>query len=112
VCCVSGSVWIAARIDVDAGTGSRVIWPLLGVCFVKDSCTWNQLVDDTPYAWGHLPHVPQVGGDPTSTGRSASRAAQAQLGHEDSDVTRTHYVHKASVAPDLTWLLERFRPAT
>lgn len=39
-------------------------------------------------------------------------AAQAQLGHEDSAITRDFYVHKASVAPDLTVHLEKFRPAT
>lgn len=39
-------------------------------------------------------------------------AAQAQLGHDDSDITRDFYVHKALVAPDLTAHLEEFRPAT
>ena len=38
-------------------------------------------------------------------------AAQAQLGHEDSDVTRDFYVHKSSVAPDLSAHLEQFRPS-
>ena len=38
-------------------------------------------------------------------------AAQAQLGH-DSDITRDFDVHKATVAPDLTPHLEKFRPAT
>ncbi|MQW75379.1 tyrosine-type recombinase/integrase [Nocardioides sp. dk4132] len=38
-------------------------------------------------------------------------AAQAQLGHEDSDITRDFYIHKFKVAPDLTVHLERFRPS-
>ena len=39
-----------------------------------------------------------------------SKAAQAQLGHANEDITLEHYIHKAKVAPDLTDYLERFRP--
>ena len=39
-------------------------------------------------------------------------AAQAQLRHDDSDITRDFYVHEATVAPDLTPYLEKFWPAT
>jgi hypothetical protein len=42
-------------------------------------------------------------------GEQAGGPVASGVGH--SDVTRDRYVDKASVAPDLTWLLEKFRPA-
>ena len=37
------------------------------------------------------------------------KAAQAERGHADEDITLEHYIHEAEVAPDLTdYLARRF----
>jgi len=71
---------------------------------------WNQVVDDT----GRLLvtfHTFRRSVATLIDREVGIEAAQAQLGHEDSDITRDYYVHKALVAPDLTVHLEKFRPA-
>jgi integrase len=72
---------------------------------------WNQVVDDTAYDWVTF-HTFRRSVATLIDREVGIEAAQAQLGHDDSDITRDFYVHKASVAPDLTVHLERFRPAT
>lgn len=72
---------------------------------------WNQLVDDTAYEWVTF-HTFRKSVATLIDREVGIEAAQAQLGHESSDITRDFYVHKASVAPDLTAHLEKFRPAT
>jgi integrase len=70
---------------------------------------WNQVVDDTAYDWVTF-HTFRRSVATLIDREVGIEAAQAQLGHEDSDITRDFYVHKASVAPDLTTHLEKFRP--
>jgi integrase len=72
---------------------------------------WNQVVDDTAYDWVTF-HTFRRSVATLIDREAGIEAAQAQLGHDDSNVTRDFYVHKASVAPDLTAHLEKFRPAT
>ena len=72
---------------------------------------WNQVVDETPYDWVTF-HTFRKSVATLIDREVGIEAAQAQLGHEDSDITRDFYVHKASVAPDLTRYLEKFRPTT
>lgn len=70
---------------------------------------WNQVVDDTAYDWVTF-HTFRRSVATLIDREVGLDAAQAQLGHEDSDITRDYYVHKASIAPDLTVHLEKFRP--
>lgn len=70
---------------------------------------WNQVVDDTAFDWVTL-HTFRRSVATLIDREVGIEAAQAQLGHEDSDITRDYYVHKALVAPDLTVHLEKFRP--
>lgn len=70
---------------------------------------WNQVVDDTAYDWVTF-HTFRRSVATLIDREVGLEAAQAQLGHEDCDITRDHYIHKASVAPDLTVHLEKFRP--
>jgi integrase len=72
---------------------------------------WNQVVDDTAYDWVTF-HTFRKSVATLIDREVGIEAAQAQLGHDDSDITRDFYVHKASVAPDLTMYLEKFRPTT
>lgn len=72
---------------------------------------WNQVVDDTAYDWVTF-HTFRRSVATLIDREVGIDAAQAQLGHEDSDITRDFYVHKATVAPDLTVHLEKFRPST
>lgn len=72
---------------------------------------WNQVVDDTVYDWVTF-HTFRRSVATLVDREVGIDAAQAQLGHEDSDITRDFYVHKAKVAPDLTVHLEKFRPST
>ena len=72
---------------------------------------WNQVVDDTAYDWVTF-HTFRRSVATLIDREVGIDAAQAQLGHEDSDITRDFYVHKATVAPDLTVHLEKFRPVT
>ncbi|TGN65001.1 site-specific integrase [Nocardioides eburneiflavus] len=72
---------------------------------------WNQVVDDTAYDWVTF-HTFRRSVATLIDREVGIDAAQAQLGHEDSDITRDFYVHKAKVAPDLTVHLEKFRPVT
>jgi integrase len=72
---------------------------------------WNQVVDDTAYDWVTF-HTFRKSVATLIDREVGIEAAQAQLGHDDSDITREFYVHKALVAPDLTAHLEKFRPAT
>ena len=72
---------------------------------------WNQVVDDTAYDWVTF-HTFRRSVATLIDREVGIDAAQAQLGHEDSDITRDFYVHKAKVAPDLTVHLEKFRPST
>lgn len=71
---------------------------------------WNQVVDDTPYDWVTF-HTFRRSVATLIDREVGIDAAQAQLGHEDSDITRDFYVHKSKVAPDLTVHLEKFRPS-
>lgn len=71
---------------------------------------WNQVVDDTAYDWVTF-HTFRRSVATLIDREVGIEAAQAQLGHDDSSITRDFYVHKASVAPDLTVYLEKFRPA-
>ncbi|HEX5088116.1 MAG TPA: site-specific integrase [Nocardioides sp.] len=71
---------------------------------------WNRVVDHTDYDWVTF-HTFRRSVATLIDREVGLEAAQAQLGHEDSDITRDYYVHKASVAPDLTAQLEKFRPA-
>lgn len=70
---------------------------------------WNQVVDDTAYDWVTF-HTFRRSVATLIDREVGIEAAQAQLGHEDSGITRDFYVHKATVAPDLTVFLEKFRP--
>ncbi|MFZ2012787.1 MAG: tyrosine-type recombinase/integrase [Nocardioides sp.] len=70
---------------------------------------WNQVVDDTAYSWVTF-HTFRRSVATLIDREVGIEAAKAQLGHDDSDITRDFYVHKASVAPDLTLHLEKFRP--
>ena len=72
---------------------------------------WNQVVDDTAYDWVTF-HTFRRSVATLIDREVGIDAAQAQLGHEDSDITRDFYVHKSKVAPDLTVHLEKFRPRT
>jgi integrase len=72
---------------------------------------WNHVVDDTAYDWVTF-HTFRRSVATFIDREVGIEAAQTQLGHEDSDITRDFYVHKALVAPDLTTYLEKFRPAT
>ncbi|WP_459974225.1 tyrosine-type recombinase/integrase [Nocardioides pyridinolyticus] len=72
---------------------------------------WNQVVDDTAYDWVTF-HTFRRSVATLIDREVGIDAAQAQFGHEDSDITRDFYVHKATVAPDLTVHLEKFRPST
>jgi len=71
---------------------------------------WNQVVDHTAYDWVTF-HAFRRSVATLIDREVGIEAAQAQLGHDDIDITRDFYIHKASVAPDLTTHLE-FRPAT
>lgn len=72
---------------------------------------WNQVVDDTAYDWVTFRTFRRSVA--TLIEREAGvEAAQAQLGHDDPDITREFYIHKASVAPNLTAHLEKFGPSS
>lgn len=71
---------------------------------------WNQVVDGTAFDWVTF-HTFRRSVATLIDREVGIEAARAQLGHEDSDITRDFYVHEASLAPDLTVHLERFRPA-
>ena len=72
---------------------------------------WNRVVDDTAYDWVTF-HTFRKSVATLIDQTVDSKAAQAQLGHANEDITLEHYIHKAKVAPDLTDYLERFRPPT
>lgn len=72
---------------------------------------WNHVVDDTAYDWVTF-HTFRRSVATLIDREVGIDAAQAQLGHEDSDITRDFYVYKSKVAPDLTVHLEKFRPTT
>ncbi len=69
---------------------------------------WNQVVDGTAYSWVTF-HTFRRSVATLIDREVGIEAAQAQLGHDDSAITRDFYVHKASVAPDLSRQLEKFR---
>lgn len=70
---------------------------------------WNRVVDGTAYDWVTF-HTFRKSVATLIDQTVDSKAAQAQLGHANEDITLEHYIHKAKVAPDLTDYLERFRP--
>lgn len=70
---------------------------------------WNQVVDGTGFDWVTF-HTLRRSVATLIDREIGLEAAQAQLGHDNSGITRDFYVHKASVAPDLTAQLEKFRP--
>ena len=72
---------------------------------------WNRVVDDTAYDWVTF-HTFRKSVATLIDQTVDSKAAQAQLGHANEDITLEHYIHKAKIAPDLTDYLERFRPPT
>ena len=72
---------------------------------------WNQVVDDTAYDWVTF-HTFRRSVATLIDREVGIDAAQAQLGHEDSGITRDFYVHKSKLAPDLSVHLEKFRPRT
>ncbi|UUZ59504.1 tyrosine-type recombinase/integrase [Nocardioides sp. B-3] len=55
---------------------------------------WNQVVDDTAYDWVTF-HTFRRSVATLIDREVGLEAAQAQLGHEDRDITRDYYVHKA-----------------
>ncbi|MCZ4499726.1 MAG: Site-specific integrase [Marmoricola sp.] len=73
------------------------------------STQWNRVVDGTDYDWVTF-HVFRRS-VATHIDRTVNEdAASVQLGHANTDVTRTFYINKATEAPDLTEHLEAFRP--
>jgi len=70
---------------------------------------WNQVVDDTAFDWVTF-HTFRRSVATLIDREGGLEAVQAQLGHEDSDITGDYYVHNASMAPDLTAHPEKFRP--
>jgi integrase len=69
---------------------------------------WNRIVDDTAYDWVTF-HVFRKS-VATLIDRSVdAKAAAAQLGHTNEQITIEHYIHKPKLAPDLTAHLEAFR---
>lgn len=71
---------------------------------------WNGVVDHTAWDWVTF-HTFRKSVATLIDREVGIDAAQAQLGHEDSSITRDFYIHKSKVAPDLTRYLEKFRPA-
>ncbi|MDR0592735.1 MAG: tyrosine-type recombinase/integrase, partial [Bifidobacteriaceae bacterium] len=72
---------------------------------------WREARRDTGFEWV-TPHTLRKTVATLLDRERTTADAAAQLGHSSPNATRTHYIHKAHQAPDLTDVLQQLRPSS
>lgn len=70
---------------------------------------WSKIVKGSPYEWVTF-HIFRKTVATLIDDKVGLREASLQLGHVLEETTETHYIHKPSLAADVSTVLEAFRP--